>query len=77
MGNLTEFACDLRRKTVRLFMKAYEGEFCDFVEIVNVYEVGNEAFLKVHDVDASVLDFRMIRLSDVDTIEYYANDGVR
>lgn len=77
MGNLTEFSCDLCRKTVRLFMKSYQGEFCDYVEIVNVYEVGNEAFIKVHDVDASALDFRMIRLSDVDTIEYYASDGVR
>lgn len=77
MNNLERFLFNVRGKTLRLFMKEYNGEYADYVNIVDAFTIGDNAFFKVHDVDGGDLDFRIVRVSDIDTIEYYSSDEVR
>ena len=58
---------------VRMFLKECGGKYPFYVYILNVYKLGDAVFLKVSD-DLKSLDFRLVNLDDVDTIEYYKSD---
>jgi hypothetical protein len=75
MNNI-DFVEENKDKLVRLFMNYNEGADPDYVYILGCYEMGMDVWLKVGNWHEGIGGhFRIVKMSDVDTIEYYESDG--
>ena len=70
------FVAENQGKLVRLFMDYMEGANPDYVYILGCYDLNNEVWLKVGNWQDGIGEyFRIVKMSDVETIEYYESDG--
>ena len=72
MNDQVMFVNNLRGKLIRMFYKEFDE--AHYVYVQNAYVLGDDVWLKVHDYETSDDDFRLVRLSDIETFEYYEDD---
>lgn len=75
MNECARFAEHMRGQLVRLYMDYMEGADPDYVYIYNCYQLGDEVWLVVGGNDEHIGHyFRVVKMSEVDTIEYFESD---
>lgn len=69
------FAKDMKGKLVRLYMDYMNGADPDYVYVYGCYKLGGEVWLMVGGHDERIGNhFRVVKMSEVDTIEYFESD---
>lgn len=69
------FVENMQGRLIRMFMKDLEFDMVDYVYVLDCYTLGNEVWLMVGDYDpVNQDDFRLVRMSGIDTFEYFKSD---